>query len=192
MLEQKEQPSTAVGFAIILVVLAGLFWGMTSLFSWQKADSELDERAALIEKSRSDAASDRLRLPEGFEISPEDGFIYHAHVCTIVMKNRLEKDGWWSWSNSATDTAPAALKRRAEELGIDFGYDRVASFFHNALAALPRQMSERSASEGADFTFFVTTTSDTFGGLTKVLREYSCKVTSFNTIWFRERSSTLY
>jgi hypothetical protein len=189
---QKQENSNLVVNVVLFLIFGGVIWGIVSFLARDTPDPALVEKTALIDESIKDAKAARQVLPNDFDRQSSDDFIYHAHICSVVMSNRLEKDNWWSWTNTVTDVAPANLMKRADELGIDVSDGDTRTFFGSALAELPAQMDQHPASEGANFTFYVTTTTDTFSGLVSALREYSCQVTSFDTIWFKEKSSTLY
>lgn len=177
------------GFFVLLFVAAIVVFALKACNNDQSVTTASVDP---IEESLSEARNAQGELPSNFAARPEDGYIEAAHVCAVIMKNRIYSDNWFRWANSATDKAPKSLLRRAKELRIDYDVFPVSRLFEGALTQVTKQLPGDFSSQGAEFTFWITTTSDTAYGLTQVLREYSCVAFPSGNFRLQEGSRTLY
>ncbi len=194
MSKMPDQPSTGNTFWTALFFLVGGIVFAFAINSCSNNDDQLvvAEEYGFIQESIAEAKAARTKLPVDFSGLPMDDYILMAHNCAVVMKNRLQIDDWYNWTNAATDTAPALLLDRSSLLGINLVGYNVSTFFENALSTVANLTSSVVAGESVEFVFFVTTTSDTFGGLKTVLRKYSCIAFPSGNIWFREEDAQMY
>jgi hypothetical protein len=197
MSKEVKQASTASTIWTTLFFIVASIGVALAINSCSSSNDQLDlaEKYRFIDEGVAEAKAARAKLPADFENLPMDNYIVMAHDCAVVMKNKLQIDDWFDWTNSATDTASSTLLDRANTLGINLSgrndYN-VSTFFENALSTVPSLAPRTAPDESVEFNFFVTTTSDTFGGLKMVLRKYSCIAFPSGNIWFREKDAQMY